>query len=202
MRRAEIEQQNRYLVQQQRGFRVAADVAAKAWMGFAEVSAVAVIGSVARPLWKEVPRFAEFRRAGIEVWHECSDLDLALWVDHLENLGALRRALSAALQKAFSAGAGTSVPGNLVDTFLFEPASDRYLGRLCRFNACPKGHRDCWTPGCGDIPFNKIVDGFQPWPDLLEPVAWATLYRRGEGLLRSALDLPQPPELDGESPNR
>ena len=28
---------------------------------------IAVIGSVAKPLWKEVPRFREFRRAGIEV---------------------------------------------------------------------------------------------------------------------------------------
>lgn len=38
MRRAEIEEQNRYLLKQQRDFRVAADVVVDAWMGFTESS--------------------------------------------------------------------------------------------------------------------------------------------------------------------
>ena len=62
MRRAAIEKQNRLMLDRQRQFRMAADVVADAWTGFAEVQAVAVIGSVANPLWKEVPRFREFRR--------------------------------------------------------------------------------------------------------------------------------------------
>ena len=52
-----------------------------AWAVFSEVQAVAVIGSVAKALRKEIPRFRDFRREGIEVWHECADLDLALWID-------------------------------------------------------------------------------------------------------------------------
>ena len=76
-----IEEQNRYLLERQRQFRLAADVVVRAWMDFPEVWAIAVIGSVAKPLWKEVPRFSEFRREGIEVWHECGDLDLALWIN-------------------------------------------------------------------------------------------------------------------------
>ena len=32
----------------------------------------------ARPLWKEVPRFPTYRRAGIALWHECADLDIAI----------------------------------------------------------------------------------------------------------------------------
>lgn len=83
-----------------------------------------------------------------------------------------------------------SVPGNEIDAFLFEPGSDRYLGRLCRFSQCPKGKSDCLTPGCGTIPFNKVVPGFTPHADLLAPVRYATLYERGAGVLRSALDLP------------
>jgi hypothetical protein len=78
MRRAEIEEQNRFMLKRQHEFRMAADVVTEAWTAFAEVQAVAVIGSVAKALWKEVPRFREFRREGIEVWHECRDLDLAL----------------------------------------------------------------------------------------------------------------------------
>ena len=190
MRRAAIEDQNRYLVKHQRHFRMAADVVTDAWAAFPEVAAVAVIGSVAVALWKEVPRFREFRRQGIEVWHECSDLDLALWIDSQHRLGELRRAAATALRTAFEAGAGVSVVSQQLDVFLIEPGSDRYLGRLCYFNQCPKGKPQCLVPGCGAIPFNKRVDGFEPAADLLAPAGHAMLYRRGVGRLRSALDLP------------
>src|SRR3979411_1637683 len=101
------------MLKRQYDFRMAADVVTDAWMAFAEVRAVAVIGSGAQGPseggsafcgvgWagKEVPRFSEFRRAGIEVWHECGDLDLALWLDSQERLNQLRRATSRALRNA------------------------------------------------------------------------------------------------------
>jgi len=190
MRRSEIDSQNRYLLKLQHDYRLAADIVARSWAGFPEVQAIAVIGSVAKPLWKEVPRFRGFRSRGIEVWHECSDLDMALWLDTQERLTELSKACARSLREAFESGAGMSVPGNKVDTFLFEPGSDRYLGRLCRFNECPKGKLDCLTPGCGAIPFNKTIPGFTPGADLLAPARYAMLYKRGVGVLRSALDLP------------
>lgn len=190
MRRAEIEEQNRHQIARQREFRIAADVVTDAWMRFREVQAVAVIGSVAVALWKEVPRFREFRRKGIEVWHECGDLDLALWLDSQERLSELRRAASLALKTAFETGVGIGVANHQIDVFLFEPVSDRYLGRLCSYNQCPKGKRDCLVPGCGATPFNKRIDGFRPYADLLAPAAHAMLYRRDIGRVRSALDLP------------
>ena len=70
MKRAKIDEENRYLLRLQHDFRRAADIVTDALMAFEEVEAVAVIGSVAKPLWQEIPRFSEFRRAGIEVWHE------------------------------------------------------------------------------------------------------------------------------------
>lgn len=190
MRRAEIEEQNHYLLERQRQFRLAADIVARVWMAFPEVAAVAVIGSVAKPLWKEVPRFRKFRREGIEVWHECGDLDLALWIDSQHRLGELRRAGDRALRRAYESGAGMSVVGHQLDVFLFEPGSDHYLGRLCSFSQCPKGKTDCLVPGCGETPFNKRIADFEPRADLLAPAAHATLYRRHAGWLRSALDLP------------
>lgn len=202
MRNSVIAEQNRYLLQQQRYFRVAADVVTDAWMRFAEVVAVAVIGSVAKPLWKEIPRFSEFRRARIEVWHECRDLDLALWLDSQHRLGALRKAADVALRNAYESGAGTSVPGNQVDVFLFEPQTDRYLGRLCKFSQCPKGKRDCLVPGCGAIPFNQRIEGFEPDASLLAPAAYAKLYQRGIGRLRSALDLPTVADAAVARPSR
>ena len=69
MKRARIEEQNRYLLRRQREFRQAADVVTQSWMAFPEIKAIAVIGSVARPLWKEIPRFSEFRRERIESCH-------------------------------------------------------------------------------------------------------------------------------------
>ena len=204
MRRAEIDEQNRLMLERQRQFRMAADVVTEAWMAFAEVRAIAVIGSVARPLWKEVPRFSDFRREGIELWHECSDLDLALWIDLQERLRELRRAGDRALRAAYEAGTGISVVGHQLDVFMIDPGSDRYLGRLCSFNQCPKGKRDCLVVGCGTIPFNKRVADFTPRADLLDPAPHAMLYQRSAGKLRSALDLPaveqdHAPLQDGEN---
>jgi len=190
MRRAQIDEQNRYLIRQQHHFRIAADVVTDAWMAFPEVSAVAVIGSVAKRLWKEIPRFAAFRRERIEVWHECADLDLALWLDSQHRLREIRRAGDRALRTAYEAGAGISVADHQVDVFLFEPATDHYLGRLCKFNQCPKEKRDCLVPGCGAIPFNKVIAEFTPRADLLAGTQNSMLYRRGTGRLRSAVDLP------------
>jgi len=192
MRRSEIEGQNRYLLDRQRQFRLAADIVTDAWISFPEVHAVAIIGSVAKPLWKEAPRFREFRRAGVEVWHECGDLDLALWLSSLDRLGELRRAATRALREAYETGAGMSVASHQLDVFLFEALTDRHLGRLCSFNECPKGKPDCLVPGCGATPFNKRVEGFEPHADLLAPAVHGLLYRREAGRLRSALDLPQP----------
>ena len=194
MRRAKIEEQNRYLLRQQHDFRRAADIVTDALMTFEEVEAIAVIGSVAKPLWKEVPRFREYRRAGIEVWHECKDLDLAVWISSQHRLDALRRTRDLSLRKAYEAGRGPSTAPHQVEIFLIEPGTDRYLGRLCNFNACPKDKPQCRVSGCGAVPFNKRVEGFTPHADLLASATYAMLYRRGVGRFRSALELP---EADG-----
>jgi hypothetical protein len=192
MRRAAIDRQNRWMLARQHQFRVAADVVTDAWMRFPEVTAVAVTGSVAKPLWKEVPRFREFRRSRTEVWHECGDLDMVLWLASQDRLGQLRRAAAMALRREDGTENLIGVASHELDVFLIEPSSDRYLGRLCGFNQCPKGKRDCLVPGCGTIPFNKRIADFTPSDDLLATARGAMLYRRGAGRVRSALDLPLP----------
>ena len=62
---AGIAEQNRYLLQRQQEFRLAADAVTAAWSERGEVEAVALFGSVAVALCKEVPRFRTYRRAGI-----------------------------------------------------------------------------------------------------------------------------------------
>jgi hypothetical protein len=190
LKRAKIEEENRSLLRLQHDFRRAADIVTDALMIFEEVEAVAVVGSVAKPLWKEVPRFREFRNAGIEVWHECKDLDLAVWISSQHRLDAVRRARDRSLRESYESGKGPSTANHQVEIFLIEPGTDRYLGRLCNFNACPKGKPQCGVPGCGAIPFNKRIAAFVPHADLLASATYAMLYRRGSGRLRSALDLP------------
>jgi hypothetical protein len=45
-------------------------------------------------------------------------------------------------------------------------------------------------PNCGETPFQRVVEGFRPTADLLAHAAEGMLYRRGEGRIRSALNLP------------
>jgi hypothetical protein len=92
------------------------------------------------------------------------------------------------LTKACEAGTGIYVVGHQADTFLFEPGTDRYLGRLCSFAQCPKGKRECLVPGCGAVPFNQVIPEFEPRDDLLAPAVM--LYERTAGRLRRAVDLP------------
>jgi hypothetical protein len=188
--RADIERENRLLLDRQRLFCRAADIVIAAWLPFPSVRAVALIGSVARPLRREVPRFQPFRRAGVELWHECGDLDLALWLDALDDLGALRRACDTALVQAHEVDPMFGVPGHQVDVFLFEPGGSHYCGRLCNFNRCPKGKRECLVPDCGRRLFLKQIEGFRPYDDILAPERTVLLFDRESGLLRCAADLP------------
>ncbi|MBA3811297.1 MAG: hypothetical protein H0X27_06575 [Caulobacteraceae bacterium] len=86
-------------------------------------------------------------------------------------------------------GGGPGVAHHHADIFLFEPGSDRYLGRLCGYAQCPKGKSDCLTPGCGLAPFLKQHEGFSLYLDALAPDRTVPLFDRAAGLLRLAADL-------------
>ena len=154
-----IAEQNRYLALRQRQFRVAADALTVAFAVLPEVLRVALFGSVARPLAKEVPRFSDFRRAGVAVWHECKDLDLAVWLSRLDRLDRLRKIRALTLRQLHD-DQRAGVADHQADVFVLEPGSDRYLGRLCLFNACPKGRPECLVPGCGGAPCSVSTRSF------------------------------------------
>lgn len=189
--RAGIEEQNRLLLDRYRHFRLAADAVTAAWQFHPHVMAVSLIGSVARDPWKEVPRFTPYRRARIELWHECKDLDLAFWLSDLSDLNALRRKSAAAVRKLMERRR-IGVAAHQVDVFILEPGTDRYLGRLCAFNACPKGKRECLVPGCGDMPFLRQHDEFEWWADTLAPGRAVRLFDRASGTVATAASQPLP----------
>ncbi len=194
---AGIAEQNSAMLRRQNDFRLAADAVTAAWSEHPDVEAVALFGSVAVPLWKEVPRFRTYRRAGIVIWHECKDLDLALWLSPGCELGALRKAKSRALNAMFNQ-TGVGVASHQLDIFVLAPGSDSYLGRLCDFAQCPKHKPECLVPGCGAVAFLRQHEGFVLNPRALAPGRAVRLFDRNSGVLQKAAELPP----SGQEENR
>lgn len=194
---AGIAEQNRTLLRQRQEFRLAADAVTAAWRERPEVEAVALFGSVAVPPWKEVPRFRAYRRAGIALWHECKDLDLALWLSSTTGLGGLRKASTRALAELYQE-TGIGVASHQVDVFVLEPGTDGYLGRLCEFARCPKRKPKCLAPGCGAVAFLQQLDGFVFDPEALAPDRTVRLFDRRSGWLRKAAEAARPESEEDE----
>jgi len=194
-RREEIREEDRALLRRQRDFRAAADHVAFAFARSPFVERVALIGSVAQPLRREVPRFGRLRRAGVELWHECKDVDLAVWVTDTTQLESLRKALGRAVNALF-AESGIGVAHHQVDVFLLEPGTDRYLGRLCHFGTCPKGKPECLVPGCGGSLFLRRHEGFSFDVRCLDAARSVVLFDRAGD---RAPESPAPPPSRGAS---
>lgn len=186
-----IAEQNQYLLDRYRQFRCAADAVTTALRKHREVTAVALIGSLAIAPWKEVPRFSPYRRAGIELWHECKDIDLAVWLSSLADLNGLRRSKDQTLRQLLDE-TGIGVASHQLDIFILEPGTDHYFGRLCGFNKCPKGKRDCLVPGCGASPFLKQHENFVWRPGAIAEDRMVALFRRDDGAHCLAADLALP----------
>ncbi len=137
------------MLDRQAQFRLAADAVTAALAGIPEVAAVALIGSVAQPLCREVPRFQPFRYWDVSVWHECKDVDLAVWLDRLDRLQTLNRARSMGPPPALYEEKQIGVAHHQVEIFILQGEANAYRGRLCSFSQCPKGKRECLVPGCG-----------------------------------------------------
>lgn len=174
----DIRQTNQYLLERHQQFRRAAELVAEELAKLPEVTKVVLIGSVAVPLQKEIPRFREYRRKGIEVWHECRDVDLAVWINNLDHLKSLQRARSRALNELLEAEE-IGVAHHQVELFLMEPGSNRYLGRVCPLGQCPKkGRQDCSVAGCGRKRYLKQHKDFVFRPESLAPEKSVVLFDR------------------------
>ena len=164
----EIEEQNQAMLKRWQTFREAAKAVAAALAQVPTVHKIMLFGSVAAPLEKELPRFRRLRRAGAEIWHECNDIDLAVWISDLAHLHELKLASARALN-AWHAG-HPHLPGvahHQVDIFLIEPETNRFRGNLCHYRECPKGKPECRVPGCGAQPFLRLYEDFRLDPGAL-----------------------------------
>lgn len=160
----EINEQNRGLKLRYDTFRRFAGLFAQEASKLDFVQRIVLFGSVAAPLTKEVPRFRRFQRARIAVWHECNDVDLAVWVNDLTQLRALKRAVndSTNLWQAIANQENLpGVPHHAADVFILESGTNRYRGNLCHYGQCPKGKPECEVAGCGAQPFLRLYEDFE-----------------------------------------
>jgi hypothetical protein len=179
----EIADQNSLVLRRQRLFRWAAQAIAVALSECPDVEKVAGFGAVAQPLVEEVPRFREFRRHRIEVLHECADLDIAVWLNALDKLKDLKRAMQRGLALTNDTAYG-GVAHHQVDVHIFDYASGDYRGRLCIFGQCPKpGKRECLVKDCGSKPFLRQFDNYRFRREEFEAAPKVLLFESGSGFL-------------------
>ncbi len=156
----EIDDYNASMLQRQQDFKKAAEYVASAFSGHNAVEKIMLFGSVASSLQKELPPLRKFRMAGIRTYHECRDIDLAVWVKNLHSLNELRRLRVSAVNDLLRDN-GIGVAHHQVDVFILSAAGNKYAGRLCIFGKCPKGKFVCKIPGCGSYPFLQKLPGFE-----------------------------------------
>jgi hypothetical protein len=173
----EIQSQDQLMRRRQEQFRNAAGYLADKLSAVQQVQKVVLFGSVAKPLKKEIPRFAGFRRRGIVISHECKDVDIAVWVTELSCLRTVQKARSQALNRLLSEKQ-IGVAHHQVDLFIMEPETNRYLGRLCTYSACPKGKEACGVDGCGAVKFLKQHEDFVFATTILDDPANTIFFER------------------------
>jgi predicted nucleotidyltransferase len=166
-----IAERDKFAHMKRENFRRAAEAVARAFSGLPEVAAISLFGSVA------LPPITTVTRRGWKMLRDCNDVDLAVWVDHTDNLAGLQRARSRALAKLMAENS-IGVAHHQVDVFLIAPGSSAYLGRLCNFGTCPKGKPDCRVAGCGRSPLLKQHEDFKFYPDALANDHVVPLYVR------------------------
>ena len=129
-------------------------------------------------------------RCGTSARTSISPCGSTTWTRSTRCAGLKARALRSLWDEA-----SIGIASHQVDVFILEPVTDCYLGRLCDFNACPKGKAECRVPGCGDVALLRQHEGFRWRPESLDEGRAVRLFERATGLQRRATDLP-PVEVD------
>jgi len=175
----EIHEEDMAMLRRQSGFRKAATLLAERLGKMEEVVSVVLFGSVALPLWKEVPRFSRLRRRRIMVYHECTNIDLAIRVTHAGRADSMRKVCSDLIRELVDHNIQLSIANHHFCLHLIDAGTKRYLGMVCHFNQCPKHKDPCRVPGCGATKFVQILPWFRFKPERLNPHNSLSLFDRG-----------------------
>lgn len=178
----EIHEEDMAMLRRQSGFRKAATLLAERLGQMEEVVSVVLFGSVALPLWKEVPRFFRLRQSRIMVYHECANIDLAIRVTHAGRAGSMRKVCSDLIRELVDHDIHLSIANHHFCLHLIDAGTNRYLGMVCHYNQCPKHKDPCRVPGCGVTKFVRILPWFRFKPERLNPHNSFSLFDRGDGI--------------------
>lgn len=174
-----IAEENERMRLRQQHLRIAAEHVVAELAKIQEVRRVVLFGSVAAPLFEEIPRFRQYRIHRVTILHECKDVDIAVWIDDLSCLKALQKARGKALNDLM-AEQNIGVAHHQLDTFIINSGTGDYMGNLCSYGTCPKDKKDCLVQGCGQTPFLKVYEDFILNNDALSPEKTVVLYGRDE----------------------
>ncbi|MFN0075021.1 MAG: hypothetical protein ACKVY0_00970 [Prosthecobacter sp.] len=174
----EIYDEDRRMLRHQEDFRRAARLLSKNLEAMPEVTKVVLFGSTALPLWKEVPRFSRLRSRRIKIYHECSNIDLAIWVTTTARANDIRKLAPAVVNEQVDNDDHLSVAHHHYSMHLIDHRSANYLGMVCHYNQCPKRKEPCRVPGCGAQKFVRILPGFKLKPERLHSHNSQTLFVR------------------------
>jgi hypothetical protein len=176
----EFEEDNLRNLKKHKDFRIAAKYVADLIKDVPEVVKIVLFGSVGLPLQKEYSRFRKYKRFGKEMYHECKDVDLAVWVNDFNCLKQILKTRNRSSLTLFDEKQ-IGIAHHQIEIFIFAPDNNQYIGRLCIFNECQKeGKKECRVPGCGEILFVKKIEGFTLYDDALAAEKSILLYQRNE----------------------
>ena len=174
----EIAQQDSLMLTRQADLRKAAVSLASRMESISGVEKMWLFGSLALPLWKEVPRFRRFKQRGVKVYHHCHTIDLALEVTNTNCAPVLRKAIVANCRDLVEAEKFLGVEHHMFCLHLVEKATQRYLGMVCHFKQCPKGNPECQVSGCGKFQHVRILPWFKFKPERLNSHNSLVLFER------------------------
>ena len=136
--RGEIAGEDRLMLLRQDQFRKAARLLAERLADMPEVMKVVLFGSVALPLWKAVPLHGRLRSRRIKIFHECRNIDLAVWVTSPSVADTIRRAHSGVVNELLDNDVHFEIAHHFFSTHLIDQATGKYHGMVCHFGQCPK----------------------------------------------------------------
>ena len=174
----EIHEEDQNMLRRHENFRKAARVLTRRLAEMPDVQKVLLFGSVALPLWKEVPRFARLRSRQMKVFHECNNIDLAVWVTSSEIAPDIRRAHAATVKELVDNDIHFSIAHHHFSTHLIDQSTGAYLGMVCHYNQCPKHKPACQVPGCGASKFVQVLPWFKLKPQRLNTHNSQVLFER------------------------
>lgn len=174
----EIAEADREQLKRHENFRKAARALSQRLQTLPEVQKVVLFGSVALPLWKEVPRFSRLRNKRIKIYHECANIDIAVWLTTPERAPDIRKLVSSTVNDLNDLGTNLSIAHHVFSVHLVDTATTRYHGMVCHYGQCPKGKRECLVPGCGDSKFVRVLEHFELKPARLNSHNSQVLFER------------------------